>query len=301
MSHWARRPSEDIFATQDWGVRRSLTTTAARARQERRAHWPLLLVQPRGQGTVGLSRLKAKRLRSAFEIRTALASHGHRAFWVTPSAAALRLLLSVLPSRLPGDQRLLSLAKDKGDRQALLHALFRFVVSKEEGVRLLPIGQLAEALNFFPRADRFIGTAPARDDKTVILYRGNLEALVVPLAWFEAQPGSLRPALSEVAVTDFGQTICLGKHEASAAHILHKFDEQYRQRTKHQRNAADRTLGGILRRLRLERGLRQRDFPGVTGKEIARIERSEVKKPRLRTLARIAKRLGIRVQEISRY
>jgi len=289
------------LAPQDWGVRRSVTTTAARARQERRAHLPLLLVRPRGHGTVGLSRLKAKRLRSALEIRTAVASHGHRAIWVTPSAAALRLLLSVLPSRLPGDQRLLSLAKDKGDRHALLHALFRFVVSQDEDVQLLPVGQLAEALNFFPRADRFIGAAPARNDKAVILYRGNLEALVVPLAWFEAQPGGLRPALSEVAVTDFGQTIRLGKYEASAGDILHEFDERYRRRAKHQRHAADRTLGGMLRRLRLERGLRQRDFPGVTAKEVARIERGEVKKPRLRTLARIAKRIGIRVQEISRY
>jgi hypothetical protein len=286
---------------QDWGVRRSLTTTAARARQERRAHWPLLLVQPRGCGTVGLSRLRAKRLRSALEIRTALASHGHRALWVTPSAAALRLLLSVLPVRLAGDQRLLSLAKDRCDRHALLHALFRFVVSQEEDVRLLPIGQLAEALNFFPRADRFIGAASVRDDKAVILYRGNLEALVVPLTWFEAEQGSLRPTLSEVAVTDCGTTIRLGKYEASAADFLREFDERYRRRAKHQRHAADRTLGGMLRRVRLERGLRQRDLPGVTAKEVARIERGEVKKPRLRTLARIAKRIGIRAQEISRY
>ena len=43
----------------------------------------------------------------------------------------------------------------------------------------------------------------------------------------------------------------------------------------------------------------EKDFPGLTAKEIARIERGEVKKPHQRTLAKIARRIGIRVEEIS--
>lgn len=64
---------------------------------------------------------------------------------------------------------------------------------------------------------------------------------------------------------------------------------------------ADPTFGGALRRLRLQKRLRQGDFPGLTAKEIARIERGEVKKPRPHTLATIAKYLGVSVEEISTY
>jgi transcriptional regulator with XRE-family HTH domain len=64
---------------------------------------------------------------------------------------------------------------------------------------------------------------------------------------------------------------------------------------------SDRSLGGALRRLRLQKGLRQSDFPGVTAKEIARIERGEVKKPHQQTLAEIAKRMGVSADEISTY
>jgi hypothetical protein len=42
------------------------------------------------------------------------------------------------------------------------------------------------------------------------------------------------------------------------------------------------------------KGLRQSDFPGLTAKEIARIERGEVKKPHQRTLKAIAKRFASR-------
>ena len=45
---------------------------------------------------------------------------------MTPSLASQRLLLDTLPGHLPGDQRLLSLAKNRDDRLALLHALFRY-------------------------------------------------------------------------------------------------------------------------------------------------------------------------------
>jgi helix-turn-helix protein len=113
--------------------------------------------------------------------------------------------------------------------------------------------------------------------------------------------GGLSPNISNIAVAAFERTIRVGKYEASSTAILYAFDERYRRRAKHRQEACDRSLGGTVRRLRLERGLRQKDFPGVTAKEVARIERGEVKKPHLRTLARIAKRLGVLVREISRY
>ena len=83
-----------------------------------------------------------------------------------------------------------------------MRALFRYVVSVDEGVRLLSIGELAEVLSSANRADLFIGAAVARADAAVILYRGNLEPLVVPLSWFHERPEGPRPDLSDVrAVT----------------------------------------------------------------------------------------------------
>jgi hypothetical protein len=49
------------------------------------------------------------------------------------------------------------------------HALFRFVVSADEGARLLPTDQLAAVLSAPNRADLFIGAAVASSDAAVIL------------------------------------------------------------------------------------------------------------------------------------
>jgi hypothetical protein len=182
-----------------------------------------------------------------------------------------------------------------------MHALFRYVVSVDEGVRLLPTDELAEVLSSANRADLFIGAAVARADAAVILYRGNLEPLVVPLSWFREPAEGPRPDFSDVAVTDFGQTIRLGDYEAATDAILYEFDDDHRRRAKKRQLETDRSLGGALRRLRLQKGIRQSDFPGVTAKEIARIERGEVKRPHQHTLAAIANRLGVTTDDISTY
>jgi hypothetical protein len=262
---------------------------------------PLLLIEPRGHATGAFTRLKADRLRSQSDIRTALSRLGRRALWIVPSIAAVRLLLGTLPARPMGDQRLLTLEGANGDRHGLLHVLFRFVVSVDEGVRLLPTEELVEVLSSTDRSDLFIGAAVVPADSAVILYRGNLEPLVVPLTWFRTRPDGPRPNVSDLAVTDFGQTVRLGNYEAATDAILYEFDDKYRKRAKKRQLETDRSLGGALRRLRLQKGLRRSDFPGLTAKEIARIERGEVKKPHQRTLAAIAKRIGIPANEISTY
>ena len=268
---------------------------------------PLLLVEPRGHPTRAFARIKAERLRSQPAIRTALnryqrhARYGRHAVWIVPSASAMQLLLGTLPRRPVGDQRLLSLEGADGDRHGLLQVLFRFVVSVDDGVRLSPTDELAQILGSADRADLLIGAALARADDVVILYRGNLDPLVVPLRWFRTRPDGPRLDVSDLAVTDFGQTVLLGAYEAATDAILYEFDDEYRQRAKRRQLETDRSLGGALRRLRLQKGLRQSDFPGLTAKEIARIERGEVKKPQQRTLAAIAKRIGVAAKEISTY
>src|SRR6266700_862926 len=133
---------------------------------------PLLLVEPRGHATGAFARLKADRLRSQSDVRAALGRHGRRALWIAPSAPAIQLLVQALPHQPMGDQRLLSLEVANGSRHGLLHVLFRIVVSADEGVRLLPMEELAEALSSAHRPELFIGVAVEPADAAVILYRG---------------------------------------------------------------------------------------------------------------------------------
>ena len=83
--------------------------------------------------------------------------------------------------------------------------------------------------------------------------------------------------------------------------VLYEMDEDYRRRLNNERRAEDRSLGASLRRLRLQRGLSRDDFPGVSAKSIARIERGEVEKPHAGTLRKVADRLGVAVKEIESY
>jgi hypothetical protein len=262
---------------------------------------PLLVVEPRGHATRELVRLEADRLTTESEIRNALERSGRRALWVTPNVAAVRLLLAALVGRSKGDQRLLSLEPANAARHSLLHAIFRFVVSADEGIRLLKVDELADVLGSPNRDELFVGVAVAPADAAVILYRGNLEPLIVPLAWFRTRPGGPKADPTNLAITDSGQTVRLGEYEAATDAILYEFDNAYRLRAKKRELERDNSFGGALRRLRLQKGLRRTDFPGLTPKEIARIERGEVKKPHTRTVAILAKRLGVPAKQVSTY
>jgi hypothetical protein len=157
-----------------------------------------------------------------------------------------------------------------------LHAIFRFVVSADEGVRLLPTDELVDVLGSPNREDLFVGAAVAPADAAVILYRGSLEPLVVPLTWFRARPGGPRPDAASLAITDSGQTVRLGNYEAATDAILYEFDDAYRRRAKKRQMERDRSFGGALRRLRLQ-------------------------KAHPRTLAVLAKRLDVPADQIPRY
>src|SRR5262249_53116815 len=149
-------------------------------RKDARMSEPLLLVEPRGHAGRQFAHLEAKRLRTASEIQDALARNGRGALWVAASAVALQLLLSALAGRSRGDQRLLALARGAGARHRVLHAIFRSVVSADDGVRLLRTDELANVLGAPNRDELFIGIAGAPGDAAVVVYRGNLEPIVAP-------------------------------------------------------------------------------------------------------------------------
>jgi hypothetical protein len=243
--------------------------------------------------------LKPRLLRSAEEVQLAFEENWRQALWIVPRLSGMSRLTTIRGGRR-GDQRLLFLGHLEGVRREVLHANFRFVVALAEGMKLLPIDELTEVLAAPNREDLFIGGALDTTDRALVLYRGNLEPLVVPLSWFSSASGP-RPDPTQFEVTDSGQTIRLGEFEAASDAILYEFDIGARRRSKQKSIREDQSFGGALRRLRKQRGLRREDFDGISAKEIARLERGEVSRPHADTLERIAKTLGVRPDEVETY
>ena len=134
-----------------------------------------------------------------------------------------------------------------------------------------------------------------------MLVRGNLDLVTVPMSAFEPSGGGLAPDFARFEVTDYGQTLRFGDYEASFDAVMYEADGAYRRRLGKKRRAEERSFGAALRRLRLQRRVSRDDFPGITAKTIARIERGEVERPHTGTLETIATRLGVKPEEIETF
>jgi hypothetical protein len=220
--------------------------------------------------------------------------------WVTRSASRLAALAGAAAPR-PGDRRLLVLGAIDEITHHVLAAWFRYVVSGGECISLLKPRELFEALQAPNRSELFVGGAFDARGKVVVLYRGSLQPLVVPLDWFKKASDDVRPDPKRLRIIDHGQTIGLGEFEAAADAILYEFDEEYRRAAKKRLIGSDRSLGGSIRRLRLQRGLRRGDFASVPSRTIARIEGGEVRRPQRSTLEKIAARLRVPVDTLETY
>jgi DNA-binding Xre family transcriptional regulator len=186
------------------------------------------------------------------------------------------------------------------ERKEYLQTLFRTVVSVGGDVRLLRSDELTEVLSADTRGDRFVGGAVNPVEDVVVLYRGSFDRLSVPLAWFQ-RVSDVQPDFADFEVIDHGQTIRFGAFEVGTDAVLYDFDSDYRSRAKKRQLELDDSLGGSLRRLRELRGVRRSDFPSISAREIGRIERGEVKRPRDDTVKGIAKRLGVSPGELLTY
>lgn len=183
-------------------------------------------------------------------------------------------------------------------RLPFLQHLFKSVIS---GAELLELSDLLDVVDSYQRRDLFIGGVVDPDDEMLVLYRGDFTSLLVPFAWFEPRPLAGRPDWTKFQITDFGQTLRMGDYEAAADAILYEFDPVYRREAKTRLLQQDDSFGGALRRLRLQRRLRRSDFPPLSAKEVARIERGEVRRPHSNTLLTLANRLGVEPEEIAEY
>jgi hypothetical protein len=261
---------------------------------------PIVLVGNTGRFATRLGPVNPETPSSPEEVRSAFEKHREGAIWVAKKSPLLKWLTSVGPAYGARQRLLLLVEAAKGERE-FLDALFKRVVAPDDGVQLAKADDLAEILVDPDRQNFFIGGAVTPAFKSLVLYRGDLEPVVVPWSWFRARPSGPKPDFSDFEIIDAGQTVRLGDYEAATEAILYDFDLDFRREQRKRRAQDDPSFGGSLRRLRLQRGLGRSDFPGLNAKEIARLERGEVRKPHPETLAIIAERLGVKPDEIGTY
>ncbi|HEU4454988.1 MAG TPA: helix-turn-helix domain-containing protein [Longimicrobium sp.] len=260
----------------------------------------VFLLDENGARPGAAAELPARRVSSSDEVAAAFSSGRGSRYWIARRVTPL--LTALAGGREPdGDHFLVVLEAVNAVRQAVLDAAFRRVLVQDGEVHLLPLEELAEVLASPRREELFIGGVVNRQDRVVVLYRGTLEPLLVPADWFTPSPNGTAPDFEDFEVTDFGQTVRFGDYEATGEAILYEHDAEYRRRARKRLRDTDRSFGACLRRLRLQKGVDRDDFPGVSEKQIARIERGETGRPRASTLAAIAGRLGVRPEEIEEY
>ncbi len=243
---------------------------------------------------------RSARVRSTSDASELLRTAG-RCLWIANRTSDLRLLTpSLAELRTRSDHRIVVYERLPTPRGLLLRALFRSVIDCSSGIHMLPFEQIVEILRTERPNDHFIAGAVDLEDRAVLLYRGLLDAVVVPLSWFTPRRG-VKPDPQDFEVVDFGTAIRFGEYEASTDAILYEFDREFRRRDRENLINKDQTFGGSLRRLRLQKGLKRSDFPGVDSKTIARIERNEVERPHDETLRLIAKALDVSPDDIETY
>jgi hypothetical protein len=169
------------------------------------------------------------------------------------------------------------------------------------GGRFLPRVELDAVLKSSDPKDRFIGGMIDKGTKTAGLWRGDLTSIIIPFSAFGPTANGIRPDWNRFSVTDYGHTIRLGDYEAAADALLYEYDPDFRRRLNRNRVATERTLGASIRRLRKQRQLTRRDFPGIAVKTLARIERGEVERPHANTLHLIAGKLGVSPDELGSF
>ena len=223
--------------------------------------------------------------------------------WLACTASSTDLLLDrTVRTRTDSNcSRLITLAPPRAESLPALLGLFHPVFGVTQGSRWLDPSELLDAITADDAADRFIGGSVDPKAKTLTLIRGDITAIVAPLAIFTKSGDGTAPDFARLRLTDYGRTIALGDYEASADAVLYELDTRYRRRLNRQRRERDRTFGAALLRCANSGRLKQTDFAPVSSKEIARIERNEVARPHAKTLNVIADRLGVRPEEIRNY
>lgn len=146
-----------------------------------------------------------------------------------------------------------------------------------------------------------IGGMVRSDLGLISIWRGNATAITFPTSCLKVSGDGITPDLSRFSIGDYGNTLVFGEYEASFESILYEFDPRFRLEYKKNRRKIDNSFGACLRRLRIQKKIRQSDFPGVSSKTIERIEANSVKRIQTRTKNAIAATLGVPWEDIQSF
>ncbi len=233
-------------------------------------------------------------------VQKSLEQTNEHSLWISFEATLTNALLRSVrwPSKPLGSA--LFLHRATLSSMTVLRTCFsRFAFHTDGG--FLPDIELCEVLKAAQRNDLLIGGFVDDASRTVTLWRGNLDSITVPFSAFPPSGDGTAPDFSRFAVRDCGQTVEFGDYEASTDSILYENDANYRRSIKKKRVNNDSTLGGSIRRLRLQRQLRRTDFSPLTEKTIGRIERGESEHLQPRTLKVLSDKLGVASTELGTF
>ena len=256
-------------------------------------------VVAKGRRLVAASGATAKVVRAFDEVPPARGRGTRETLVVTDDAAALFTATSSRHGKLAA--RLVVLDEVSPTQLDILRARFARVLAEYPGMKRLRDDELLEVLAAPSAAELFVAGAVDRDLDALVLYRGNLERIVVPAASFTPTAAGVAPDLERLDIGEYGHFIQLGPYEASADAILYEHDPLYRRAARRRLLEQDASLGASVRRLRLQRDAARSDFPGLSEKQVARIERGETPRPRAETLRVIAARLRVRPDELGTF
>lgn len=259
-------------------------------------HESIIVIEPRGTDELH-ARLDASRVYTPENIQEAL-NRDENTLWIAREMPPLHEIADIGHSRYRRD--LLLLDSIETSRRMLFETIFDRILAPDDDVRLLGDDELLEVVGDDRTQDFFIGAVYDDEDRVVVLYRGTLEPMTIPLDWFSESP-TATPDPHDLEPVDYGQGVRLGDCEVATRTILYEFDADYRRRQKENRRRLDDSFGACLRRLRKIKGLKQGDFTSVTARTIRRIEKNEVQNPRHSTIEHIADELDVAPDEIETY
>lgn len=243
------------------------------------------------------------------DISAVLSSATIDSLWISSGPSMTDALLRVMSRTsvsLPDVRHrwgnLLTLESPRPKTVPFLRSLFRNLVGEAQRFQWLPNDQLCEVLAGGAGAARdvFIGGVIDTEFGLLMLVRGNFGRVTVPLSIFRSS-GTSKPDFHRFELDDYGHSVRFGEYEASAHFILYEADADYRKRMNAKRRVEEKGFGASLRRLRMQKGISQGGFAGITAKTIGRLEREEVEKPHGATLKTISKTLGVAPEDIETY
>jgi hypothetical protein len=237
------------------------------------------------------------------ELEAVAATPAKLTIWISTTRAFTDLLLENAVNARPDlrGSRLITLTPPRTESVAALLGCFHPVFGLVGGFQWLPNDQMLTVVAREDAANRFIGVSVDPKAKALTLLRGDITTVIAPFSVFAPSGDGTKPDFTRPGLADYGLTITLGDYEASSDVVLYELDPDYRRSLKAQRRQGERTFGASLMRLRKQRRLKRTEFPPISSKEIARLERNEVAKPHARTLDVIATRLGVRAEELASF